>query len=141
VLISNLVVRKKRTAPALQGTSVFCGSQGAAEIRPIFVDLDRTPARVRVGSGRRPFGFTLARGETETFDIEAQTTKSYVRWTLELDLIVGGHKQAIQVDDEGRPFETTALSRNASWSWFEDRWNGPSGQVVPAGQPLPVPSK
>jgi hypothetical protein len=138
VLISNLRVNVLHTGPPVAGTSLYCGTQGVAQIRPIFIDLDAQPPTVRFGSGTHPFGFTVGPGEIETFDIEASTERAYVRWTLTLQLLVGGHREAVQIDDHGRPFETTpAPAAHDAWSWdYSEGWESPSGQTIPAGHPL-----
>lgn len=127
VLISGLAVRKQLVGPPLHGTPVFCaGTQGEVQIRTISVNLDTTPAKVLYDFGRRTFGFTLGQGQTEVLDIDAATSRSHVRWTMALQLIVAGRHEEVSVSDDGRPFETTALGAGvASWTWEDPRWLPP----------------
>lgn len=128
VLISGLAVRKQLVGPPLRGTPVFCaGAQGEVQIRTISVDLDTTPATVLYDFGRRTFGFTLGQGQTEVLDIDAATSRSRIRWTMALQLVVAGRREEVPVSDDGRPFETTALSAGAAaWAWESPQWLPPT---------------
>lgn len=128
VLISGLAVRKQLVGPPLRGTPVFCaGAQGEVQIRTISVDLDKTPATVLYDFGRRTFGFTLGQGQTEVLDIDAATDRSRIRWTMALQLVVAGRHEEVPVSDDGRPFETTALSAGAAtWTWESPQWLPPT---------------
>ncbi|MFE7869037.1 hypothetical protein ACFUYE_01635 [Micromonospora humida] len=114
VLIDNLrarVIRRSQT-PEPSGVQLRCGGQqGAAEPRDVEMDLDAPQPAARYRTlieGRRPlFGFTLAKGETEVFDLTAFTTGT-VEWTLELDLVAAGKRKRVEVTNRGRSFVTTA---------------------------------
>jgi hypothetical protein len=126
VLISNLRVDKRSVAAPLHGATLFCPqAQGEAQVRAISIDLDKTPASVRYDFGQRVFGFTLGQGQTEVFDLEASTARSLVRWTMTLELVVGGKHVELPISDGGHPFQTTALPpRTPTWSW-QGKWDGP----------------
>ncbi|PZG02020.1 hypothetical protein C1I99_04285 [Micromonospora deserti] len=126
VLIDNLrakVIRHTRT-PEPAGVELRCGgAQGVATPRRVVIDLDaEEPAAAYAEeiAGRIPlFGFTLQKGETEIFDLTA-TTKGTVEWVLELDLVVGGERQTVEVTNRGASFMTTA-------------WRSSRTYQVPAG--------
>ena len=124
------------------GIQISCPSQGDAEIRAITVDLDRGRTRYR-SKGGAPFGFTVAKGETETLDIVATTRRATYKWVLKLELIVAGKKEELTIDDHGRPFQTTGGPSRAWWSWnwdYQGTWfndaPGPKPSI-PAGGRLP----
>ena len=158
VLISGMrakVMSRKRPVP---GTGFRCPGAGEAEIRAIRIDLDDpTPAgRVIRGGKKGPVSFTVAKDETEVFDISATTKTCYCRWLLELDTTQDGQAKVISVSDHGKPFETTVLPGNTGfdfgpgrlfydWNWEEGEWwvdRGPGGiyppkTYPPAQRPLP----
>ena len=116
------VVERRRP---LVGTQLTCPSAGDAEIRSMDIDLDgaSTEAEYRTSKGIEPFGFTLAKDETEVFDIRAVTKKCYCKWFLELDLVVDGKKSVQTISDNGRPFETTMRSDSLRYEWnYTDTW-------------------
>jgi hypothetical protein len=128
------------------GVAAACRSAGGAQIRAITIDLDAVPPKVRYGDGRRPAAFTVAKDETETFDIRASTQRAHYRWLLELDVVAEGRRQTITVSGRGgRPFETTP-DVNESWEWnYQTSWQrmsltDQSGTSPPvrAGAPLPA---
>jgi hypothetical protein len=128
VVIDALRVAVTNKRDALDGAYIVC-TVGGADIttRHIAVDLDLfgepTTRYVRDGgesTGR--FGFQLARGEVEIFNIEARAESSYCEWVAELFLLVDGKRQTISISDEGRPFRTTAPSGLEMLHWTDDRW-------------------
>ena len=128
VVIDALRVAVTKKRDPLDGAYIVC-TVGGAEIttRHIAVDLDLfgepTTRYVRDGgesTGR--FGFQLARGEVEIFNIEARAEGSYCEWVAELFLLVDGKRQTISISDEGRPFRTTAPSGLEMLHWTDDRW-------------------
>jgi hypothetical protein len=145
VLISGMRVSVISRSSPMHGIPVACASAGAAQNRAIEINLDRRRphATYRSGSGA-PFGFTVAKGETETFNVVATTHHGRYRWVIKLDLVVGGRKQTIRVDDHGRPFETTPSPKEHSWSWnYRNEWAllTAGGDTVrrAAGNPLTPP--
>jgi hypothetical protein len=121
------VVITKHTDP-LNGTYVVC-TVGGADIttRHIAVDLDLfgepTTRYVKDGgesTGR--FVFQLTRGEAEIFNIEARAESSYCEWVAELFLLVDGKRRTISIDDDGKPFRTTAPSGLKAHHWTDERW-------------------
>jgi hypothetical protein len=69
---------------------------------------------------------TLVRNEVHDFIIVGKATESLVNWRLYLDLEVSHHRQTIEIEDNGKPFKTTAyptggFANDLEWAWHEDR--------------------
>lgn len=125
-----------REAPA-RGIGISCPSAGVAEFRPLTINLD-TPDRRAHYQSTRPFGFTLAQGETETFLIRATASAGIYRWHLEISVISGQVSRTIRIDDHGRDFRTGPSVHGPTWVWnYQDAWTGgPSNSEVPVGGKL-----
>jgi hypothetical protein len=126
ILIAGMRARIIERRPPLVGTHVVCPSAGEAQIRSIDIDLDKASpeGQYKTPSGSKPFGFTIARNETEIFDIQAFTKKCYCKWFLELDLIIDGESLVQTKTNNGRPFETTAVSSSQRYEWdYASTWN------------------
>lgn len=111
VLVSAASAHILSAAPAGARSILDCPSAGTASTYTLSIDLDsRSPlARYEIQGNRRPFGITLAKGETNIFEITAYTKRSeLVSWRLRLDLDVDGKSQSIDILDRGKPFVTTA---------------------------------
>lgn len=139
VLISNMRIKVLDRLPALGGLNLRCRPQGEAQIREIDANLDATPPIVNYMSGTKelPFGFTLSKGETEVFDVVAETKNAHCIFDIALDVIVGGRRQTIIVDNYGQHFEATGAPDRPEWDWFGDFWLGPgdeSNKVLPGHQ-------
>jgi hypothetical protein len=123
----------------ITGTAVECPTAGEAQMRSLIINLDQPDTRAHYQSKTHRFGFTVEKGETETFLVTARAKRRTYTWYLDLTVIAGGKTRDIRVTDGGRPFRTTTPSRSQPWSWnFRDRWMGPKGQSVPVGVPLPA---
>jgi hypothetical protein len=142
VLISSMrAVVTKREEP-LTGPLAVCPSAGAAQIRPVSIDLDSQSPVAEPQSGAAEFGFTVAQGETETFLVSATTEECFCEWHLEVALVVAGERQIQTIFNAGRPFRTTAssaLTPRLEWD-YEGIWYADGGQVRP-GQDLAVLDK
>jgi hypothetical protein len=146
IVISGLRAHVIERGPPQSGTAVVCPSAGVLQNRLITIDLD-TPVPVARRAGPSPdFGFTLARGETEVFDITATTSRSNVSWSMTLDLLVDGAPKEVELLPPDRsPFRTTARLDDRAYFWdYEGAWGVPGepaeGQLrptIPVGAPLP----
>ena len=138
VLVSDaraVIVGRRPPSP---GIRVRCPSAAEANLRPLTINLDGpdTKARYVSSSGRR-FGFTLQKGETETFLLSARAKRAAYRWYLELTLIIGSTQKTVRIDDHGRLFQTTSPTRGDVFDWNDPNgWVGPHGQRIPVGAPL-----
>jgi hypothetical protein len=145
VLISSLRVKILGRERPVTGVPVVCPPAAEAQFRAVSIDLDAIPPRVRYHSGEgKDFGFTVAEGETETFNVVASARKAHYRWEAELVVVVDGERRTLEIDDHGQPFETTAATSRAWWSWdYSGAWfgSGPgaagSARSIPGGTALP----
>lgn len=95
--------------PPYRGDLAECPTAGTVTPRKVVLPLDSTQTGEYITHGHNsPFGFTVGKGSTEVFDIGAFTRRSYVRWVLELEVVVGGKTRVLTIYDHGRPFATTA---------------------------------
>jgi hypothetical protein len=137
VLVSNMrAVVTERERPST-GPLAVCPSAGAAQIRPVSIDLDDQSPAAELQSGDAEFGFTVAQGETETFLVSATTEECFCEWHLEVELVVAGERRVEEISDRGQPFSTTAssaLTPRLEWD-YEGIWYADGVQVRP-GQDL-----
>ena len=119
VYIGGMRARLLERLQPLEGTAFRCPSAGAAEIRSVVIDLDRRGSEAAgvwvEGDVEKSISFTVAPGETEVFDVTAHTEECFCRWVLELVTTQGGEEKIVEVDDHGRPFETTAWEGGSDW--------------------------
>jgi hypothetical protein len=145
ILISEMRVKVLHKLPPVTGIPVSCPSAAEAKYRPIEIDLDADPPRVKYQFGKKAFGFTVGAGETETFNIVATTTRGHYTWLIELDLVVDGDQRTIEIGSPGAPFETTARQSSGDWEWdYEGGWSAALDtprpgipEKISAGTPLP----
>jgi hypothetical protein len=122
----------ERTEP-LSGAEIVCPSAGTQSTIGVGFDLDsphpvaRTLSDVEtypVQMGEPYFDnyfVTLAAGEPVEFSIIGTTTKSFVRWVIEMVIVVDGKERTVTAGDDG--FRTTALGDIAErweWDWSRD---------------------
>jgi hypothetical protein len=111
VLVSGASAHILSVAPAGARTTLDCPSAGGASVYTFSIDLDAQlpAAHYEIQGRKRPFGFTLAKGETNIFEITAYTKRAQlVSWRLQLDLTVDGKSQSVGILDRRKPFMTTA---------------------------------
>jgi hypothetical protein len=146
-------------SPPLTGIAVSCTDRhpAGAESRQIAVNLDDTPPTVDYisGASKAPFGFTLAKGQTESFVVSAFGSKATYRWKIDFDVVVNGVATTLPVGDKDG-FTTAAGLTSCGvasagmpcwsytdWAWnYKDAWtrlNLATGltESVPASEPLP----
>ncbi len=109
--------------PPVSGIAVACPPAAEASFRPIEIDLDTVPPRVRYQHGEKDFGFKIQNGEIETFNVTATTARGHYRWIIELDAVVDGKLRTIEFGSPSGPFETTAKPATGAWSGdYQDGW-------------------
>jgi hypothetical protein len=121
------------------GINVECLRAGEADLRTLTIDLDspNPRARYQFSSGRN-FGFTLNKGEIETFLVTATAEKATYSWFLELTVVANEQASAIRIDDDGKPFRTTASTTGTVWTWdFAGSWRSDLGTVPVGGKLAP----
>ena len=135
VIIRNIRVIAKKSMP-LSGTLICCPNAGANESTVLAFNLEEPMPIAREfredDESEKTEAFfdrnnvTLIQNEVHDFIIVGKTTKSLVNWRLYLDLEVGHNSQTIEIDDDGKPFKTTAyptggFANALEWAWYEDR--------------------
>jgi hypothetical protein len=137
VLISNARAVVVGRATPVRGIAVECPTAGEAQMRPLMIDLDEPHKVAHYEARTHRFGFTLEKGETETFLVTARADRATYLWYLELTIVAGEKPQKVRVTNGGDLFKTTTPARRNVWQWnFEDAWLGPNGQKVRKGEPL-----
>ena len=146
VLIQNMRVRITDTSPPMNGIAAECQSQGLAERRGIAVDLDATPPTVDYKSDpSAPFGFTLAKGESELFMVSATAAKATYRWKIYFDVVVNGATDTLEVGGKDGFITTVAPAQDAMWEWdyVDSYWIRIEGNRIvdriPPSESLPAP--
>jgi hypothetical protein len=150
VYLRNMRLSELTCSAALKGTRIWLGG-GADPLRPraILVDLDAARPRpwyfpdglpddleMPPGDppkGQRPFGFSLKKDDSETFDVVATlSSRRSCRFKLVIDAVLNGESREITVDDAGKPFRVTGDSDFDYWMWNpygptegEGQWSNP----------------
>jgi hypothetical protein len=145
VLIESMNVNVIETSPPLTGIAVACPTAGNAQLRAIAVNLDAAPPAVDYKSdSNAPFGFTLSKGETESFIVTATATRATYRWKIQFDVVVNGVKDTLEVGAPDGYTTTAPPAPYSAWEWdYQDTWSrgDPStGSLTywgPASGPLP----
>jgi hypothetical protein len=166
VYLRSVRVTDLKCAEPLKGTRLWSGG-GADPLTPraILIDLDAagptplhfsripeewlyrdSPSRIDPRKAK-PFGFTLAEGGTESFDIVAVNFKHRsCDFKLAVTAVLNGRSSSMTIDDGGRPFRVTGDPDNdiwmynpvpgssTPWSWPGDGADG--GATRTADQPL-----
>lgn len=111
----------KHCQPPLDGTLLDSPSQGVNGNIGIGFDLDSSIDFARKydygykgGDFFRDQVVTLAPGETQTFAIEAQTLMHDCQFTLKMTVATPGGAVTENIDDNGKPFELTAIEGSKS---------------------------
>jgi hypothetical protein len=129
VIVTGISAQILAVRPKSNTVGVVCSSAGAIQPRTLFLDLDApNPSAVyRVAGRKSPFGFTLRKGETEVFDLEARTSKrEIIEWNILLRLTVAGDDREIEIQDRGAPFRTSDARPGKVYGWPDD-WTDSRG--------------
>ncbi|MGW2297255.1 helix-turn-helix domain-containing protein [Streptomyces violaceorubidus] len=116
VVLEDLHVRVKRSGPPLGWNQYVMGNGcgGQVHITAFDVSLDLgTPTATPIG-GQRDFPYKVSESDPEVFQVAAHTSGHDVSWELELEWSSGGRHGTTRIDDNGKPFRTSA-SRDDSY--------------------------
>jgi hypothetical protein len=129
VVLQDLQIHVNERRRPLEGSNLtFQGLGAPINVRFIEVNLDHEPPTWEYldsqGEPADHFPFEVTETETEVFDIAAFTLRCDCLWTAELHYSTEGEEGAITIDNDGRPFRTTAVSEEAQgqYYWFNRRW-------------------
>ncbi|WP_436737431.1 helix-turn-helix domain-containing protein [Streptomyces sp. BBFR102] len=119
VVLQALHVRVVRTGEPLPwtdyGTGVGCG--GGVSLRAFDVDLDQGRPAARAADGQRPFPYKISESDPEMFRVTAHTGGRDVSWYLEVEWSSGERRGVFRVDDQGRPFRTSASAGRPAYDY------------------------
>ncbi|MFC7915224.1 helix-turn-helix domain-containing protein [Streptomyces sp. NPDC057386] len=88
--------------------SMGVGCGGDVETASFTVDLDEGSPTVAVGGARHGFPYKVSESDPEVFYVTARTVAHDVRWELTLDWSSGSRRGTVRIDDDGKPFRTSA---------------------------------
>lgn len=164
VYLRSMRVTGLKCGPPLKGTRVWAGG-GADPLVPraVLIDLDasgptplyfpRIPEEWLSRSGSagidprkaKPFGFTLPRGGSESFDFVALSFQHRsCEFTLAITAVLNGQSKQITIDDDGRPFRVAGNPGIDYWMYSPSspplhQWTRPSRAEAGEDQILPGP--
>jgi hypothetical protein len=129
VVLQDLQIHVIERRRPLEGSQLtYTGLGAPISVRFIDVNLDQEPPTWEYldsqGEPTDHFPFEVTETETEVFDIRAFTLRCDCVWTAELHYSTEGEEGAITIDNDGRPFRTTAFSEEAQgeYHWANGRW-------------------
>lgn len=121
------------------GHVATCGGKGASPVRHISIDLDKGEKAYFDGTDDQPkdLHIPIESGKAEVIDIQAFTAERSWTYKVELSLVVDGEERTLVIDDNGRPFRTTAATNAKQYRWQNGAW-AEVGPDIPAVQPPSV---
>lgn len=129
VIITDIQIRVVSRRPAFVGSvPSFGGGCGGSDYYKFAADLDTTPVVVkpidaREGTGKTtaavPLPHTLSESTPEVWYLEADTKWCACEWEAEIDWTSDGKSGTATVTNNGRPFQTAALSKAHSYVFYE----------------------
>jgi hypothetical protein len=141
VVLTGLRVEIVERGPPLAGTLLsYFGLGAPAAVRFFEIDLDVEPPRAKfIGDDEQEttlFPYRVSDSELEIFDVVARSLRSDVSWRLRLDYVAKGEQGTTTIDDDGKPFRTTARHdvdfldfagssgppRQIGYGWLDGRW-------------------
>lgn len=133
VVLQGLDVKVVERRPAMRGTHLSYFGLGAPQsVRYISIDLSKNPPTWDyIGNKAKPedhFPLRVSSSESEVFDVQAFNLRDDVSWYLDFQYTADGEDGTIRVDDNGKPFRTTASDAADGYGWFEGRWQPLSNQ-------------
>lgn len=133
VVVDGLRVRIHRREPIPAWRAITC-AVGGADISPrrAEIQLDGftqpTFSWVSEGEDTGMPTFSLSESEAEVIHIWARADTEWIEWTAELLVLVDGHREVVEITDEGRPFVTSGSEGAVSshmWVSGGDAWQPP----------------
>ncbi|MBT2411630.1 helix-turn-helix domain-containing protein [Streptomyces sp. ISL-12] len=101
---------------------VGCG--GGVGTKAFDVSLDLGNPLATPVNGQRDFPYKVTESDPEAFYVNAHTSGHDVRWQLELDWSSGSRRGTLKIDDNGKPFRTSASDTDSYYGYplGGDKW-------------------
>lgn len=119
VVLQALHVRTVRTGAPLDWSDyamgVGCG--GGVSTKSFAIDLDSARPDAVPKAGQRDFPYKVSESDPEVLYITANTDNHDVIWYLELEWSSGDRHGTLRLDDQGRPFRTSADTGTAAYDF------------------------
>ncbi|WP_049575221.1 helix-turn-helix domain-containing protein [Streptomyces sp. SBT349] len=101
----------------LYGGYAGCGG-GPVRTTAFDVDLDTAAPRPAPVAGQADLPLSVDANAPLVLFVDARTDTRDVSWYLELDWSSGDRSGVLRVDDEGRPFRTSAVGGQTEWGYM-----------------------
>lgn len=134
VVVDGLRIRVKKRQPVPPWRAITCGV-GGADVTPRRAEIQLSgfdpPTFSWIDEGGDPAAaptFSLSGSEAEMLHIWAYVGDEWVEWTAELLVVVDGHRQIVEISDNGQPFVTSGSAGAASqhmWISGGNHWDPP----------------
>lgn len=119
VVLEDLHVRVKSSGTPLDWNQYVmgngCGGQVHTTAFDVSLDLG-TPTATPIG-GQRDFPYSVSESDPEVFQVVAHTSGHDVSWELELEWSSGGRHGTTLIDDNGKPFRTSASPEDSYYAY------------------------
>jgi hypothetical protein len=112
LVLRALRVRVVRSAAPVDWNAYSVGAHcsAATDAKNFGVDLDASRPSARPAGGQRSLPYRVSGSAPEVLDVRAAAREHDVSWYLELDWSSGDRRGSLRVDDEGKPFRTSATA-------------------------------
>lgn len=106
---------ERECGPPFTGTLFYSPDAGLDPVESAYFDLDSPdPVAQKVNEFNEPVGeffagdtYVLEQGEEVVFDIIGATEDQACEFTIEMDVLAGGERSTVSIDDEGAPFRVS----------------------------------
>lgn len=110
VVLQSMTVDVVRRSPPVPGVYLENGCQEEVPPRMYVLDLDRTTPKIVPEPDTVSFPYKVNDVEPEQFLITPEVTTGDVEWRLRLHWTSGADKGELVLDNDGKPFRTTATA-------------------------------
>lgn len=140
VVIDSMEARVLEREEPLSGSLVYSESAGSEESIAVGFDLDSPNPIARFVNddgtlGDPYFGVnivTIAKEETVPFSVVGRTDTSYVKWVIDLHIVVDGEEKVMTVGGDGYGTTAEADKYESVWSW---EWADPPAHFEEVSTP------
>ncbi|GHI91908.1 MULTISPECIES: helix-turn-helix transcriptional regulator [Streptomyces] len=132
VVLENLHVRVVDSGKPLgwKKYAMGTGCGGGANSKSFDVSLDLGNPLATPVAGQKDFPYKVSESDPEVFYVNAHTSGHDVSWYLELEWSRGGQKGTTRIDNQGKPFRTSAAEKAY---WYYPLGGGDSWEYSPGG--------